>query len=191
MHLYSALLCIAGHPKQSCGGSLLNHHQCAASTWMIKSTPHFFRMMSFVKMYAFYKGEAERSNNNVRYMWEIMLFFVQTSSCWSVIINIIRAFFLFSVWSAPLMEKPWSQSPALRSSMAQSIQPMGKSSVGQRYLTSIHCSSSFNLMNSIVMIFKSVGLSFFFWTQNKIFWKKKHFVRTMNFSGIRCNFGLI
>ncbi len=114
---------------------------------------------------------------------------MQTSSCWSVIINVIRALSLFSVWSAPLMEKPWSQSPALRSSMARSIQPMGKSSVGQRYLTLIHCSSSsFNLMNSIVMTFKSVGLSFFCWTQNKIFWKKKHFVRTMNFSGIQCNF---
>ncbi len=47
MYLYSALLCIAVHPKRftiMCvcvcvcvwgGGSLLNHHQCAASTWMI------------------------------------------------------------------------------------------------------------------------------------------------------------
>ncbi len=44
MHLYSALLCISVHPKRftiTCvcvGGSLLNHHQCAASTastkWM-------------------------------------------------------------------------------------------------------------------------------------------------------------
>ncbi len=44
MHLYSALLCIVVHPMHftiMCvcvcvgGGSLLNHHQCAASTWMI------------------------------------------------------------------------------------------------------------------------------------------------------------
>ncbi len=36
MHLYSALLCIV---VQSCGGSLLNHHQCAASTWMMRRLP--------------------------------------------------------------------------------------------------------------------------------------------------------
>ncbi len=38
MHLYSALLCIVVHPKRFTimwGGSLLNQHQCAASTWMI------------------------------------------------------------------------------------------------------------------------------------------------------------
>ncbi len=36
MHLYSALLCIVVHPKRfkTMWGSLLNHHQCAASTWM-------------------------------------------------------------------------------------------------------------------------------------------------------------
>ncbi len=49
MHLYSALLCIAEHPyrfKIMCvwgwgggGGSLLNHHQCAASTWMMRRLP--------------------------------------------------------------------------------------------------------------------------------------------------------
>ncbi len=35
------LLCIAIHPSalQSCGGSLLNHHQCAASTWMMRRQP--------------------------------------------------------------------------------------------------------------------------------------------------------
>ncbi len=39
MHLYSALLCIAQSTLQSCGGSLLNHHQCAASTWMMRRLP--------------------------------------------------------------------------------------------------------------------------------------------------------
>ncbi len=45
MHLYSALLCIAVHPKRFTimggggGGSLLNHHQCAASTWMMRRLP--------------------------------------------------------------------------------------------------------------------------------------------------------
>ncbi len=46
MHLYSALLCIAVHPKRftiMCvgggGGSLHNHHQCAASTWMMRRLP--------------------------------------------------------------------------------------------------------------------------------------------------------
>ncbi len=41
MHLYSALLCIAIHPKRFTimWGSLLNHHQCAASTWMMRRQP--------------------------------------------------------------------------------------------------------------------------------------------------------
>ncbi len=42
MHLYSALLGIAIHPKHFTimwGGSLLNHHQCAASTWMMRRLP--------------------------------------------------------------------------------------------------------------------------------------------------------
>ena len=41
MHLYSALLCIAVHPKRFTimRGSLLNHHQCAASTWMMRRQP--------------------------------------------------------------------------------------------------------------------------------------------------------
>ncbi len=40
MHLHSALLCIVVHPKhftimwRGGGGSLLNHHQCAAYTWL-------------------------------------------------------------------------------------------------------------------------------------------------------------
>ncbi len=41
-HLYSALLCIVVHPKRFTimwGGSLLNHHQCAASTWMMRQQP--------------------------------------------------------------------------------------------------------------------------------------------------------
>ncbi len=36
MHLYSALLCIAVHPKRF---NHLNHHQCAASTWMMRWQP--------------------------------------------------------------------------------------------------------------------------------------------------------
>ncbi len=45
IHLYSTLLCIAVHPKGITimwgwgGGSLLNHHQCAASTWMMQRLP--------------------------------------------------------------------------------------------------------------------------------------------------------
>ncbi len=42
MHLYSALLCIAVHPKRFTimwGGALLNHHQCAASTCMMRRLP--------------------------------------------------------------------------------------------------------------------------------------------------------
>ncbi len=43
MHLYFALLCIAVHPKHFTimwrGGGLLNHHQCAASTWMMRRLP--------------------------------------------------------------------------------------------------------------------------------------------------------
>ncbi len=38
MHLYSALLYIQS-AWQSCGGSLLNHHLCAASTWMMRRLP--------------------------------------------------------------------------------------------------------------------------------------------------------
>ncbi len=41
MHLYNALFCIVAHPKcftimWGGGGSLLNHNQCAASTWMMR-----------------------------------------------------------------------------------------------------------------------------------------------------------
>ncbi len=45
MHLYSALLCIAVHPKHFTimwwggGVSLLNHHQCVASIWMMRRLP--------------------------------------------------------------------------------------------------------------------------------------------------------
>ncbi len=43
MHLYSTLLCIAVHPKCFTimwgGGSLLNHHQCTASSWMMRRLP--------------------------------------------------------------------------------------------------------------------------------------------------------
>ncbi len=42
MHLYSALLCIAVHQKLCIimgRGSLLNHHQCAESTWMMRRLP--------------------------------------------------------------------------------------------------------------------------------------------------------
>ncbi len=41
MHLYSALWCIAVHPKRITimWGGLLNHHQCAASTWMMRRLP--------------------------------------------------------------------------------------------------------------------------------------------------------
>ncbi len=42
MPLYSALLCIVVHPKRFTimwGGSLLNHHQCASSTWMMRRLP--------------------------------------------------------------------------------------------------------------------------------------------------------
>ncbi len=41
MHLYSAF-CVLWYTQsalQSCGGSLLNHHQCAASTWMMRRLP--------------------------------------------------------------------------------------------------------------------------------------------------------
>ncbi len=44
MHLYSALLCIAVHPKRFTimwGGSFLNHHQCVASTWMMRRLPQY------------------------------------------------------------------------------------------------------------------------------------------------------
>ncbi len=42
MHLYSALLCIAVHPKRFTimwWGVLLKHHQCAASTWIMRRLP--------------------------------------------------------------------------------------------------------------------------------------------------------
>ncbi len=46
MHLYRVLLCIVVHPKRFTimwggvgWGSLLNHHQCAASTWMMQRLP--------------------------------------------------------------------------------------------------------------------------------------------------------
>ncbi len=41
MHFYSALVCIVVHPKlfTIIGGSLLNLHQCAASTWMMRQLP--------------------------------------------------------------------------------------------------------------------------------------------------------
>ncbi len=41
MHLYSAfcVLLYTQSALQSCGGSLLNHHQCAASTWMMRRLP--------------------------------------------------------------------------------------------------------------------------------------------------------
>ncbi len=42
MHLYSALLCIVVHQRRFTfmwAGTLLNHHQCAASTWMMRRLP--------------------------------------------------------------------------------------------------------------------------------------------------------
>ncbi len=43
MHLYSAVLLYTQSALQSCvcvgGGGLLNHHQCAASTWMMWRLP--------------------------------------------------------------------------------------------------------------------------------------------------------
>ncbi len=43
MHLYSALLCITVHLKRFTimWGSPLNHHQCAASTWMMWRLPQY------------------------------------------------------------------------------------------------------------------------------------------------------
>ncbi len=41
MHLYSAF-CVLWYTQsalKSCGGSLLNHHQCAAPTWMMRRLP--------------------------------------------------------------------------------------------------------------------------------------------------------
>ncbi len=38
-YIYIALYCVLLYTQsalQSCGGSLLNHHQCAASTWMMR-----------------------------------------------------------------------------------------------------------------------------------------------------------
>ncbi len=40
--IYIALYCVLLYTKgalQSCGGTLLNHHQCAASTWMMRRLP--------------------------------------------------------------------------------------------------------------------------------------------------------
>ncbi len=40
--IYIALYCVLPYTQsalQSCGGSLLNHHQCAASTWMMRRQP--------------------------------------------------------------------------------------------------------------------------------------------------------
>ncbi len=40
--IYIALYCVLLYTQsalQSCGGSLCNHHQCAASTWMMRRTP--------------------------------------------------------------------------------------------------------------------------------------------------------
>ncbi len=40
--IYIALYCVWLYTQsalQSCGGSLLNHHQCAASTWMMRRQP--------------------------------------------------------------------------------------------------------------------------------------------------------
>ncbi len=58
MHSYSALLCIAVHPKRFTimwgGGSLLNHHQCAASTWIMWRLP-----LGLWRYWIFpYRGEA-------------------------------------------------------------------------------------------------------------------------------------
>ncbi len=41
INLYSAfcVLLYTQSALQSCGGSLLNHHQCAASTWMMRRLP--------------------------------------------------------------------------------------------------------------------------------------------------------
>ncbi len=42
MHLYSAFIVYCHTPKalyNHVGGSLLNHHQCAASTWMMRRQP--------------------------------------------------------------------------------------------------------------------------------------------------------
>lgn len=55
-------------------------------------------------------------------------------------INVIFVFVMTEL-SAQLMENPWSQSPALRSSMAQSIRLMGKSYAGQRFLMLIYYSN--------------------------------------------------
>ncbi len=42
--IYIALYCVLPYTQsalQSCGGSLLNHHQCAASTWMMRRQPQY------------------------------------------------------------------------------------------------------------------------------------------------------
>ncbi len=42
--IYIALYCALLYTQsalQSCGGSLLNHHQCAASTWMMRRQPQY------------------------------------------------------------------------------------------------------------------------------------------------------
>ncbi len=55
MHLYSALLCVAVHPKRFTimWGSLLNHHQCAASTWMNMQAAHAICTPILSEMLAF------------------------------------------------------------------------------------------------------------------------------------------
>ncbi len=68
-HLYSALLCIAVHPKRFTimwgVGSLLIHHQCAASTWMMRWLPQNNNASAFTTHQLQVERECHRANPSV------------------------------------------------------------------------------------------------------------------------------
>ncbi len=78
MHLYSTLLCIVVHPKHITimwvGGSLLNHQQCAASTWMMRRLPQDNGDSAFTThQLQVERRESHRANQGDGDYWEAMI----------------------------------------------------------------------------------------------------------------------
>ncbi len=75
IHLYSALLCMSVHPKHFTimwgGGSLLNHHQRAASTWMMQRQPQD----NGCSAHTSYRWRGRRVIEPIKWMGTIMALF--------------------------------------------------------------------------------------------------------------------
>ncbi len=76
MHLYSAFIVYCHTPKvlyNHVGGSLLNHHQCAASTWMMRRQPQDNGASALTTHQLQWRGERDRANQVDGDYWEAMI----------------------------------------------------------------------------------------------------------------------